>query len=97
MPRRGVVATLLVVIALQLVGGVVLATVCVEPCGDDGPGRSCPPVCALCVSCTHAQQAIVGDAVPLAALVVIPHVFGVRSVPAPSQPAADVFHVPLLG
>ena len=97
MARHGVIATLLVIVALQLMGGILFATVCVEPCPDDGPARTCPPICALCASCTHAQQAIVRNTMTLAAIVVTPHVFGVRPVPAPSQPAADIFHVPLLG
>jgi hypothetical protein len=59
MARRGVIATLLVIIAAQLVGGILFATVCLEPCADDGSGKTCPPMCALCTSCTHALQAIV--------------------------------------
>jgi hypothetical protein len=31
------------------------------------------------------------------ALVAAPHVFTVRAIPAPSQPTADIFHVPLFG
>lgn len=97
MARHGVIATLLVIIAVQLLGGILFATVCVEPCPDDGPGRTCPPVCSLCMSCTHAQQAIVRNTMTPATIVATPRVFGVRPVPAPSQPTADIFHVPLLG
>jgi hypothetical protein len=97
MARCGVAASLLVIIAVQLMGGILFATVCVEPCPDDGPGRTCPPACSLCMSCTHAQQAIVRDTTTLAILAVTPHVFVVRPPTTPSQPAADIFHVPLLG
>jgi hypothetical protein len=49
------------------------------------------------MSCAHAQQAIVRDTTAPATLVVIPHVFAVGPVPTPSQVAADIFHVPLVG
>jgi hypothetical protein len=97
MVRRGVIATLFVILAVQLVGGIQFATVCVESCPDDGPGRTCPPICALCTSCTHVQHAIVRDPMMNDALVAAPHVFTVRAIPAPSQPTGDIFHVPLLG
>jgi hypothetical protein len=97
MARRGVIATLLVIIAAHLAGGILFATVCVEPCPDDGPGRKCPPICALCTGCTHAQQAIVQSPMMNVAIVAAPHLFTVPVIPAPSQPTADIFHVPLLG
>jgi hypothetical protein len=97
MARPIVIATLLVIIAVQLMGGILFATVCVERCPDDGPGRTCPPVCALCAGCTHALQAIVRSPMMNAALVATPHTFTVRPLPAPSHAAADIFHVPLLG
>jgi hypothetical protein len=97
MSRRGLSVTLLVLIAVQLLGSMALTSVCLEPCPDDTENTSCPPVCALCTSCTHAQTAIVQHAVsgvPLMSL----H----RFVPQPpasssSQLAADIFHVPLPG
>jgi len=97
MARRGVIATLLVIMTVQLMGGIVFATVCVESCPDDGPGTTCPPACSLCVSCTHAQQAIVRDTLPPATLAATARVFIVRALSAPSQRSADIFHVPLLG
>jgi len=97
MARPGVVATLLVILVVQLMGGILFATACVEPCPDDGPGRTCPPVCALCTGCTHALQAIVRSPIMIVALVGAPHVFIARAEPALSHPAADIFHVPLFG
>jgi hypothetical protein len=97
MARRGVIVTLLLIIAVQLIGGILFATVSVEPCPDDGPGRACPPMCALCTSCTHAPQAIVRATPTAVALAVTPRLFTVSPVPAPSQSAADIFHVPLRG
>ena len=91
------IAALLVIIVAQFMGGVLFAAVCVESCPDDGPGRTCPPACSLCMSCIHAQQAIVRNTMTLEVLVATPHIFNVRPVPAPSQPAGDIFHVPLLG
>jgi hypothetical protein len=97
MARKGLIATLLVIIAVQFMGGILFAAVCVESCPDDGPESTCPPACSLCMSCTHAQQAIVRNTMTLAGLVVTPHVFAVRPVPPLWQPTADIFHVPLLG
>jgi hypothetical protein len=95
MARRTVVTTLLVLMALQLVGGMLFASVCFEPCPDDGDDRSCPPVCSLCTSCTHAQQAVVQAATTRFAVAAEPHHFPLQAAPAPSQRAADIFHVPL--
>jgi hypothetical protein len=95
--RRTLSMTLLAMIALQLLSGMAFATVCFEPCPDDADGTSCPPVCAVCTSCTHAQTAIVQHVavgVPLMA----EHRF-VAQPPAwtSSQRAVDIFHVPLRG
>jgi hypothetical protein len=94
---RRVSMTLLALIALQLLSGMAFASFCPEPCADDTKGTSCPPVCAVCTSCTHAQTAIVQHAAsgtPLTST----HRF-VAQLPAfpASQVAADIFHVPLLG
>jgi hypothetical protein len=97
MPRRKLSVTLLVLIAVQLLGGMALGSVCMEPCPDDAGGTSCPPVCALCTNCTHAQTAILQHA-PTD----LPLISTARFVP--QQPAAtssaledDIFHVPLRG
>lgn len=92
MTRRGVIATLLVIIAVQFAGGIWFASVCPEPCADDGPCSTCTPICT---SCTHAQQAIVRSTASLATLAVAPLIFHAQSLPASSQLAADIFHVPL--
>lgn len=98
MSRRSLTVTLLALLAVQLLGGLVFASVCPEPCPDDAPGATCPPICALCTSCTHAQQAIVQQTpVTAVELITAPHVFPSRDGAAPSQLAADIFHVPLLG
>ena len=97
MPRRALTIAMLAVFAAQLLGAVAFASVCFEPCPDDSEESSCPPVCALCTSCTHAQQAIVqahGGPVVVAAT---SHLFEAQHSAFPSQPAADIFHVPLLG
>ena len=93
--RPGVSFALLAVIALQLLGSMAFA--CVEPCPDDTEQTSCPPVCTLCTSCTHAQTAIVqhsiaGTPLPLARPFA-PH----SSVPPSFALADDIFHVPLRG
>jgi hypothetical protein len=97
MLRRNVSVALLAMIVLQLLGGMAFASVCLEPCPDDTEETSCPPVCALCTSCTHAQTAIVqhpATGLPfLAAARLIPRHPGSIS----SALAADIFHVPLLG
>ncbi len=95
--HRKVSMTLLALIALQLLGGMAFASVCPEPCPDDTEETSCPPVCAVCTSCTHAQTAIVQHAangVPLMST----HRFVPQRVAFPlSRLTADIFHVPLLG
>lgn len=95
--RRNVSMVLLAMFALQLLGGMAFASVCVEPCPDDTDDTSCPPVCSLCTSCTHAQTAIVQHSANET-----PFLAAHRFVPQPpaslsSQLAADIFHVPLPG
>lgn len=97
MSRRRLSLALVAILAVQLLGGVALAAVGVEPCPDDSEDASCPPICALCTTCTHAQQAIVRHAASAT-----PRVAAERYLPdapqaAPSQLAADIFHVPLPG
>ncbi|HVR40080.1 MAG TPA: hypothetical protein VMU84_13365 [Thermoanaerobaculia bacterium] len=96
--RRSWSATLLVILAVHLLGAMAFAAACPESCPDDATGTSCPPICALCTSCTHAMQAIVqanaGDAI---SIVTAPHLDPSQSAATPSQLAADIFHVPLLG
>jgi hypothetical protein len=97
MLRRGFSTTLLLLLAIQLLGTVAFAAVCLEPCPDDTDDNSCPPVCSLCTTCTHAQQAIMqatGTAVPL---LTMPHVSASRRLAKPSGLSADIFHIPLLG
>jgi hypothetical protein len=97
MLRRNVSIALLAMIALQLLGGMAFASVCVEPCPDDTEESSCPPVCALCTSCTHAQTGIVQHAASSTPLTST-HRFVAQPPTSPaSQLADDIFHVPLLG
>ena len=97
MHRRGLSVTLLVILALQLLGSMAFASVCPEPCPDDTESSSCPPVCALCTSCTHAQTGIVqhsASGMPLMST----HRFMPQQPTSTSAPLADdIFHVPLLG
>lgn len=97
MLRRNVSVALLAIVALQLLGGAAFASVCPEPCPDDAEGTGCPPLCALCTSCTHAQTAIVQDwtnGLPfLSAARFLPPQPGSTS----QQLADDIFHVPLPG
>ncbi len=97
MVRRGVSLTILALIAVQLLGTMAVASVCLEPCPDDTEGTSCPPICSLCTSCTHAQTAIVqqaaiGEPLLTARDLAIPQAYSPSS-----QLADDIFHVPLLG
>jgi hypothetical protein len=97
MRRRGFSMTLLVLFAVQLLGSMAFASVCLEPCPDDTEETSCPPACALCTSCTHSQTAIVQDGASG-----LPRVSTHRFVRSPaaspaSHLAADIFHVPLAG
>ena len=97
MRRRGLSMTLLVLFAVQLLGSMAFASVCLEPCPDDTEETSCPPVCALCTSCTHAQTGIVQHAASSTPLTST-HRFVPQPPTSPtSQLAADIFHVPLAG
>lgn len=97
MLRRHVSAALVAMIALQLLGGMAFASVCLEPCPDDTKETSCPPVCALCTSCTHAQTGIVQHAASSTPLTSTQLFVLQPPTSPPSQLAADIFHVPLLG
>jgi hypothetical protein len=97
MARRGVVLALLLICVAQLTATVAFSSVCFEPCPDDTEGSSCPPVCSLCTSCTHAQQAIVEGAVVTAPALRTLQTYAAQALVAPSHLADDVFHVPLLG
>ena len=97
MRRRGLLVTLLVIIAVQLLGSMTFASVCPEPCPDDTDGASCPPVCAVCTSCTHAQTAIVQHAVSGTLLTSTHQFLPQEPASTSSQRADDIFHVPLPG
>jgi len=95
--RRATVAALLLAVAAQLIGGVAFGTGCLEPCPDDGPRGTCPPVCLLCANCSHGGRAeiVTIDLVPVDALpqadvftIVTPHLG--------SQLTTDILHVPIL-
>jgi hypothetical protein len=97
MLRRGLAVTFLALIAVQLLGGVVLAPVCLEACPDDTETTSCPPVCALCTSCTHAQQAIVRHSETSAPLSIEHDIVPQQHASITSSFADEIFHVPLFG
>jgi hypothetical protein len=90
-------ATLLVVLAVQLLGGMALAPVCSDPCPDDAAGKGCPPVCALCTGCTHAQPAIVQRSAASEPLIALQQFVSQQRVSVSSQLEDDIFHVPLHG
>lgn len=96
MVRRGALTMLVFVLVLQL-AGLASASACIEPCPDDGAGTTCPPVCSLCTTCTHAQQAIVRLTTPTVFLATAPLVGSLEPAQEPSSIAFDVFHIPLLG
>lgn len=95
MLRRHVAFALVAMIALQLLGGMAFASECAEPCPDDTEETSCPPVCALCTTCTHGQKAVVGHAPPEAPTPSARR-FALQQLARSSFPLADdIFHVPL--
>ena len=95
--RRNISVMLLAILAAQLLGGMVFASICLEPCPDDTETASCPPVCSLCTSCTHAQTAIVRSTATSAPAPSAHRLVPKQPASTPSQLASDVFHVPLLG
>ena len=97
MLRRGLSVTLLALLAVQLLGAVAFASVCLEPCPDDTDDAGCLPICAVCTSCTHAQQAIVQHAGSGAPMMTAQHVLPQQPLGTSSRLPADIFHVPLLG
>lgn len=97
MRRRGLSVTLLVVLAVQLLGTMAFASVCLEPCPDDTESTSCPPVCSLCTSCTHAQTGIVQHSASSTPLLSAHRFVAQHAVATSPHLAADIFHVPLLG
>jgi len=97
MSRRGLTVTLLAILAVQLLGGMALASACPEPCPDDTEDTGCPPVCALCTSCTHAQTAIVQHASARMPLMATQRVVPQQAASTSSPRTDDIFHVPLPG
>lgn len=97
MARRRLSATLLILVAVQLLGGMAFASVCPEPCPDDAQGTGCPPICALCTSCTHGQTAIVQDSAAGAPLMTARPFAPQQRFSTSSQLADDILHVPLPG
>ena len=93
--RRVLSVTLLIVIAIPLIGAVAFASVCLEPCPDDTDDTSCPPVCVACTTCTHAQQAIMQTMAVTAPYEIVRQAAQAQPGGTPSHPADDIFHVPL--
>lgn len=87
--------TLLVLLAV--LGAMTIGSVCPEPCPDDTDESSCPPICALCTTCTHAQTAIVQQAAGASPVTSAQSIASSPSSSTPSQLADDIFHVPLPG
>jgi hypothetical protein len=98
MARRGTIALLVLLVVTQVAAGMVLASVCNEPCPDDNGQRGCPPLCSFCTTCVHAQQAVVQGPVRAPAPAPMAHnLFAAPQTAASSQLAADIFHIPLPG
>ena len=87
----------LVVLAVQMLGGMALASPCSEACPEDARGGGCPPICALCTSCTHGQTAIVRSAMAGEPVIVMQELVVQQRVLVSSQRTDDIFHVPLPG
>ncbi|MGN6185753.1 MAG: hypothetical protein ACTHQM_19120 [Thermoanaerobaculia bacterium] len=95
MSRRALAFTLLAILAAQFLGAIAFASVCFEPCPDDRDGANCPPVCAVCASCSHARQAIVQSNIDGVTRAFMLDSFASPVVAPPSPRASDIFHVPL--
>ena len=93
--RRPISIALLAILALQLLGGIAAAAVCVETCADAAESASCAPACVDCTTCAHTQQAIVQNGVPVAPHQIAPHAFQALARGTSSPLADDIFHVPL--
>ena len=88
---------MLLLVAVQLLGTMAFASECQEPCPDDTETSSCPPVCALCTSCTHAQTGLVQPTVAVVPGLTAQHLSAHDHSFIPSHGTADIFHVPLIG
>jgi hypothetical protein len=97
MLRRNVSVAVLVILGLQLLGGMVFAPACPDPCPDDQQGTKCPPMCALCTSCIHALTGIVQQQPTVRPTMSTRRFVPRQPLSTPSQREDDIFHVPLLG
>jgi hypothetical protein len=97
MPRRALSLMLLAILAVQLLGAIAFASVCVERCPDDAGDSDCPPVCATCATCTHSRIAIVQGGIESLAFAATAHAFPPQVFAASASFAMDIFHVPLAG
>lgn len=97
MSRRVLSLVLLAILAVPLLGGTIAASVCTEPCPDEGETESCPPVCTLCTGCTHAQTAVVTGSASGTPRVAAERLVAAAAERAPSSRTDDIFHVPLPG
>lgn len=99
MPRRGLALALLALLAVPLVGSIAYASVCLVPCPEEEEraeaDAECPPVCALCTSCTPVQVTIAAVGSAGAPLVAAHDLLDVPPLDASDDPAGDIFHVPL--
>jgi hypothetical protein len=97
MLRRNLAVALLLIVAVQFLGSMAFAATCLEPCPDDTDGASCPPVCTLCTTCTHAQQATMSDSASAGPIEIAQRLVH-RALPSIASPVAnDIFHIPLPG
>lgn len=97
MLRRVLALAILAMLVIPLAGGIIAASVCLEPCSDDEDGASCTPACAACTACKHSQTGIVGTGTTSALTTALERAASGPKRFTPSQPPADIFHVPLFG
>lgn len=98
MLRRTLAFALLAILLLPLAGGIVEASVCLEPCPEDSADEDCTPLCAACTSCTHSQVAgILRGSATDAPSAVVERAAPVTGAGTQSPLVTDIFHVPLSG
>ena len=95
--RRGLCLTLLVLVAVQLLGAVAVPSGCLEPCPEDSGESDCPPICATCATCAHSRQALLQTRAEGDPASNVLHAVATPGLAPDSLFAADIFHVPLAG
>lgn len=96
--RRRLSLFLLLAFTTVLFSGIAFTSACNEPCADDEPGQTdCPPDCALCISCAHMQQAVLGSGATPMPQLTSRELLARLTGPPPTVRASDILHIPLVG